>query len=317
MMLTHVLLCSLLVGPVTQPSPLLANLYEQQYGCRPTPATAEPGVLAELAKDDLSPVASEQVGSFFPAAPRWWPLFTNAQIGNAGYLKMQEQGIVPGVLLPENPLALLAPKNYLKYRQAAKDGAVMVQVLHTAHMSEFAAHASFATALGLRPLAALVVDGWSDYIPSAGNGAFLVDHRASAGYQGLPVPARINQLDGRFFYYANDVLPVGGGLSVLIDPPEAMSHAVANVDYPQLGLTWRYAGADFQSDQDGLHTSIAGYVLAMLTLFAVPVGVFYAAPWPDVLQLLGTSISWFWLFVGACLLALLILAALRRLRRDA
>ncbi|SHE39565.1 hypothetical protein SAMN02745117_00230 [Lampropedia hyalina DSM 16112] len=336
MILTHILLCSLILEPAPAPQPLLVQLYVQEYGCHPlrglpdkVPALDAPeqepsdgdGTAAPLpgrvAKLEVAQavVAMRDIGSYFPAEQRWWPLFTDRQAAQPIYRQMLGAGVKPGVLLPENPLEILKPSTYRFYYQAVQEGAIVVQPMRNHQFDHFAARASFASALGLRPLAALVVDGWSDNLLAAGKGAYLIDHRGSSGYGGLPVPARQHEVQGRYIYHASDTLPHGGGFAVVIDPQYWPDGGVGRVDYPELGLSWEYLNSDFHSRLEGLETSPMGHVLAMATLLSVPVGLFFATPWPNVLQWVGTSISWVSLVIGAGLLLLLILAALRRLRR--
>ncbi len=305
MSLVLLAVCGITLGPLPEAPPVLASFYSEQYGCTPE-------VRADFSGD---PVARVDLPSFFPAEHAWWPVFTEDQISSPGYRHLIDAGIKPGIMLPENSLDLLSPATFMRYRQAMRDGAVPVQAMSHASPDAYGAKATFAAAMGVRPLAALVTDGWSDNLLAQAPGSYLIDHRATAGYNGLPLPPRDNRLGDSHFYYANARAAHGGGYSIIINPV-ITDASVPGIRYPELGISWRYSDTTYQSTLDGLDTSLQGHLLAVGTLFSVPVGLIFARPMPDILSLIGTSVSWISVVIGGCLLLLLAIAALHRLRRP-
>jgi hypothetical protein len=167
MNLVYIVICGVTLGPLPPVPPTLERLYQQQYGCAPQ-HTQHP---------TDHPIAKENAGALFPALDSAWPIFTKEQIGGAIYLETLERGIKPGILLPNDQWEILRPSLYYRYKTAIQDGAIPVLEFQSATPSAFSAKASYAAAIGLSPLAALVTDGWSENALFLRAGTYLMDHR--------------------------------------------------------------------------------------------------------------------------------------------
>lgn len=304
MSLFYAAVCGIMLGPLAEVPATLADIYQTQYQCQPEQIEHYTGDV--IAPQDLS--------SYFPATSSWWPIYTQDQVGGASYRAMIEAGIKPGVIMPEKSFELVMPMTLLKFKRAMHDGAIPVMPMSHNNPNAYSARTTFATALGLSPLLTLVEDGWSDNMLALHAGSYLMDHRALTRYQGLPLPARENHMANSYFYYTNTQPANGGGYTVLINPSATMAKQASTIQYPHLGMSWSYADTAFSNSTHGLDTNLYGLVLTTGTLLAVPVGLIFAHPVPDLLSLLGASISWASLCIGALLLILLAIAALRRLR---
>lgn len=305
MSLSLISICGIILSPLTEPATSLSSLYESHYGCTPE--------IIEKYDGDL--VKPKNLTSYFPSKKTLWPIFTEEQIESQEYNKLIKTGVKPGIILPADSLSLLEPSKYFLYRNAMKNGAIPVLTMSTNNPKGYAARATFASAIGVRPLAALVEDGWSENLLALPVGSYLVDHRQTTENRSLPLPPRENQIGSSYFYFTDKSSALGGGYSIIINP-SSTEILKSDIQYPKLGISWDYGDSVYKSSLEGLETSFKGHLMAVVTLISVPIGLFFSRPWPDILVLLGTSLSWGSIFIGGSLMLLLSIAAVRRLRRS-
>jgi hypothetical protein len=106
-----------------------------------------------------------------------------------------------------------------------------------------------------------------------------------------------------YLYYASSNPAPGGGFSVVINP--SVAPKANEVKYPKLGMTWEFADHIYVSTPAGLKTGFLGYLTATALLFAVPTGLIFARPMPDILVLAGSALSWISFLIGIGLFLIL------------
>ena len=293
-------ICGVLVATTNLPDPTLQQFYQQYYHCTITPAKSA------LAAQIQTPQA---VTDFFPEPATWWPVFTVDQLQSDSFKQLIQQGIKPGIILPDQYFSVV---DYYRIKKAVNAGAIPVAFYRMRRSKYFAAKATFSTAIGLRPLAALVETGWDENLIAQPAGSYIVQ---SKGNDDLAVPARKIQYQHHYFYQALADSSQTSGYQVLINPPTDMS--VNNIEYPQLGISWHLGNVQYNSTPESVQTNLFGYFLLAMSTIVIPLDYIFSTHYPSLLSSFGSSISWISLLLGGLLLAILIISIIRRRKSNA
>ena len=293
-------ICGMLIATSNFPDTTLQQFYQQYYHCK-----------IERSYDETSThiQPAQAVAQLFPQPPTWWPVFTADQLKSDSFRLLIDQGIKPGVILPNEYFSLL---DYFRIKKAVNEGAIPVAIYQIKHSKYFAAKATFSTALGLRPLAAIIQTGWDENLISQPAGSYIVQNDETGS---LDLPARAIQHHQHYFYNATTNAGQSSGYQVIINPPADMP--VNNIEYPQLGISWRINGIDYQSTTERVKTNPFGYFLIAMSTAVIPLDYIFSAHYPSLLSTFGSSISWISLLLGGFLLFLLIISIIRRRRINA
>ena len=293
-------ICGMLIATSNFPDTTLQQFYQQYYHCK-----------IERSYDETSThiQPAQAVAQLFPQPPTWWPVFTADQLKSDSFRLLIDQGIKPGVILPNEYFSLL---DYFRIKKAVNKGAIPVAIYQMKHSKYFAAKATFSTALGLRPLAAIIQTGWDENLISQPAGSYIVQSDEEGD---LDLPARAIQHHQHYFYSATTNAGQSSGYQVIINPPADIP--VNNIEYPQLGISWRINGIDYQSTTERVKTNPFGYFLIAMSTMVIPLDYIFSAHYPSLLSTFGSSISWISLLLGGFLLFLLIISIIRRRRINA
>ena len=293
-------ICGMLIATSNFPDTTLQQFYQQYYHCK-----------IERSYDETSThiQPAQAVAQLFPQPPTWWPVFTADQLKSDSFRLLIDQGIKPGVILPNEYFSIL---DYFRIKKAVHEGAIPVAIYQMKHSKYFAAKATFSTALGLRPLAAIIQTGWDENLISQPAGSYIVQSDEEGD---LDLPARAIQHHQHYFYSATTDAVQSSGYQVIINPPTDMS--VNNIEYPHLGISWRINGTDYQSTPERVKTNLFGYFLIAMSTVVIPLDYIFSAHYPSLLSTFGSSISWISLLLGGFLLFLLIISIIRRRRINA
>ena len=293
-------ICGMLIATSNFPDTTLQQFYQQYYHCK-----------IERSYDETSThiQPAQAVAQLFPQPPTWWPVFTADQLKSDSFRLLIDQGIKPGVILPNEYFSLL---DYFRIKKAVNEGAIPVAIYQMKHSKYFAAKATFSTALGLRPLAAIIQTGWDENLISQPAGSYIVQSDEEGD---LDLPARAIQHHQHYFYSATTNAGQSSGYQVIINPPADIP--VNNIEYPQLGISWRINGIDYQSTTEKVKTNPFGYFLIAMSTVVIPLDYIFSAHYPSLLSTFGSSISWISLLLGGFLLFLLIISIIRRRRINA
>lgn len=293
-------ICGMLIATSNFPDTTLQQFYQQYYHCK-----------IERSYDETSTQIqpAQAVAQLFPQPPTWWPVFTADQLNSESFRLLTAQGIKPGVILPNEYFSVL---DYFRIKKAVNEGAIPVAIYQMKHSKYFAAKATFSTALGLRPLAAIIQTGWDENLISQPAGSYIVQSDEEGD---LDLPARAIQHHQHYFYSATTDAVQSSGYQVIINPPTDMS--VNNIEYPHLGISWRINGTDYQSTPERVNTNPFGYFLIAMSTVVIPLDYIFSAHYPSLLSTFGSSISWISLLLGGFLLFLLIISIIRRRRINA
>lgn len=293
-------ICGMLIATSNFPDTTLQQFYQQYYHCK-----------IERSYDETSThiQPAQAVAQLFPQPPTWWPVFTADQLKSDSFRLLIDQGIKPGVILPNEYFSLL---DYFRIKKAVNEGAIPVAIYQMKHSKYFAAKATFSTALGLRPLAAIIQTGWDENLISQPAGSYIVQSDEEGD---LDLPARAIQHHQHYFYNATTNAGQSSGYQVIINPPADIP--VNNIEYPQLGISWRINGIDYQSTTERVKTNPFGYFLIAMSTVVIPLDYIFSAHYPSLLSTFGSSISWISLLLGGFLLFLLIISIIRRRRINA
>ncbi len=294
-------ICSVLVSVQQMPDQALQQMYRNAYHCNISAQTQS------AAPTDIVQTA-DQINRYFPAENSWWPVFTLDQVNSKAFQNMLNQGIHPGVIIPKNNFSWGKYKN-AKY--AVNRGAIPVIEYQQTDPHYFAAKAIFATALGMRPLAAYVPTGWDPNIIMQPSGTYIIRHVSN---DQLPLPARPNQFSGHTFYNATVNTQTASGMQIIINPPESLD--TRDIQYPEFDISWKFYSVPFHSDAAGIHTGVMGYALIGLSLVNIPIDLILNSHYPNILTTLGSSISWVSLILGISLFIILIISIVKRVREN-
>ena len=288
-------ICGMLIATANFPDATLQQFYQQYYHCEIKPTTL---------KDSSQAQSPHAITRLFPQPPSWWPIFTADQLSSDSFKHMIQHGIKPGVILPDKYFSVL---DYIKIKEAVNQGAIPVVLYQIKHPKYFAAKATLSTALGLRPLAAFVETGWDENMIAQPAGSYIIqsDHSKS-----LNIPARQIQHHQHYFYQATIDPSQDEGYQVLINPPVDLP--LEHIQYPQLGISWKFNQINYQSTPEHVKTSLAGYVLIAASIVILPLDYIFSFSYPSLLSSFGSSISWVSLVLGGFLLLLLIISIIRR-----
>lgn len=293
-------ICGLLVSTTNFPDTTIQEFYQQYYHCSIQPAQNQVASQTELPRN---------IAALFPQPATWWPVFTSDQLESESFKRLIDKGIKPGVILPNEYFSAV---KYYKIKKAVDEGAIPVAFYQMQHSKYFAAKATFSTALGLRPLAALIETGWDENLISQPAGSYIIQ---SDSPNELRIPARKIQHHQHYFYQAIKDPSQASGYQVVINPPADMP--VNNIEYPHLGISWDINNIQYTSTADGVETNIFGYLLIALSTVVIPLDYVYSAQYPSLLSTFGSSISWISLLLGGGLLLILIISIIRRRRINA
>jgi len=293
-------ICGLLVSTTNFPDTTIQEFYQQYYHCSIQPAQNQVASQTELPRN---------IAALFPQPATWWPVFTSDQLESESFKRLIDKGIKPGVILPNEYFSTI---KYYKIKKAVDEGAIPVAFYQMQHSKYFAAKATFSTALGLRPLAALIETGWDENLISQPAGSYIIQ---SDSLNELRIPARKIQHHQHYFYQAIKDPSQASGYQVVINPPADMP--VNNIEYPHLGISWDINNIQYTSTADGVETNIFGYLLIALSTVVIPLDYVYSAQYPSLLSTFGSSISWISLLLGGGLLLILIISIIRRRRINA
>ena len=293
-------ICGMLIATSNFPDTTLQQFYQQYYHCK-----------IERSYDETSThiQPAQAVAQLFPQPPTWWPVFTADQLNSDSFRLLIDQGIKPGVILPNEYFSLL---DYFRIKKAVNEGAIPVAIYQIKHSKYFAAKATFSTALGLRPLSAIIQTGWDENLISQPAGSYIVQSDEEGD---LDLPAHAIQHHQHYFYNATTNAGQSSGYQVIINPPADIP--VNNIEYPQLGISWRINGIDYQSTTERVKTNPFGYFLIAMSTAVIPLDYIFSAHYPSLLSTFGSYISWISLLLGGFLLFLLIISIIRRRRINA
>lgn len=292
-------ICGILVATANFPDQTLQDFYQQYYHCK-----------IERRYDDSSTQiqSTQAIPHFFSKPPTWWPVFTSDQLQSESFKKLVEHGIKPGVILPNEYFSLI---DYIKIKKAVSEGAIPVAYYQMKQSRYFASKATFSTAIGLRPLVAFVQTGWDENIVSQPAGSYIIQSQDDD----LNIPAREIHRKQQYFYNATTDATLSSGYQVIINPPENM--CLNNIEYPQLGISWKIHNTKFQSTPERVKTTPSGYFLIVMSTVVIPLDYIFSARYPSLLSTFGSSISWISLLLGCTLLLILIMSIIRRRRINA
>ncbi|MCH7336910.1 hypothetical protein [Acinetobacter sp. NIPH 2699] len=293
-------ICGLLIATEHFPDTTLQQFYQQYYHCTIQPAKTD------LRSQIQSPQAVTQLFSY---PETWWPIFTADQLQSDSFKQLIEKGVKPGVILPDNYFSLI---EYYQIKKAVNAGAIPIALFQMHHSKYFASKATFSTALGLRPLAALIETGWDENLIAQPAGNYIIQ---SDDRNHLSIPARKIQHHQHYFYQASTDSSQTSGYQVLINPPIDMP--VTNIEYPQLGISWNLNKIKYTSTTTGVETNIFGYLMIVMSTIVIPLDYLLTSHFPSLLSSFGSSISWISLLLGGILLLLLNIAIIRRRRINA
>ncbi|WP_019383942.1 hypothetical protein [Acinetobacter venetianus] len=292
-------ICGILAATANFPDQTLQDFYQQYYHCK----------IERRYDDSLTQIQSTQaIPHFFSKPPTWWPVFTSDQLQSESFQKLVEHGIKPGVILPNEYFSLI---DYIRIKKAVSEGAIPVAYYQMKQSRYFASKATFSTAIGLRPLVAFVQTGWDENIISQPAGSYIIQSQDDD----LNIPARAIQRKQQYFYNATTDATLSSGYQVIINPPENMS--LNNIEYPQLGISWKIHNTKFQSTPERVKTTPSGYFLIVMSTVVIPLDYIFSARYPSLLSTFGSSISWISLLLGCTLLLILIMSIIRRRRINA
>ncbi|MCH7315393.1 hypothetical protein [Acinetobacter sp. ANC 3882] len=293
-------ICGVLVATSNIPDTTMQQFYQQYYHCKIETARTESTAQTQT---------PQTVAQLFPQPATWWPVFTSDQLDSDSFKQLIAQGIKPGVILPNEYFSAI---KYYRIKKAVNDGAIPVAFYQMSHAKYFAAKATFSTAIGLRPLAALIETGWDENLIAQPAGSYIIQ---SDSPNELRIPARQIQHHQHYFYQAITDPSQTSGYQVVINPPVGMP--LNTIEYPKLGISWDLNRTQFTSTTDGVETSLFGYILIVLSTVVIPLDYIYSAHYPSLLSTFGSSISWISLLLGGGLLLILIISIIRRRRINA
>lgn len=247
--LLHV--CGLIISINTLPDPVLSSYYQQYYQCELKEVDS---VQAEQSSDIT------QIPAHFPASRKLWPVFSLDQLQYETYQTMKNQGIKPGLIIPEN---FMKPSIYFQIKQEVSEGAIPILDLSSIEPKRFRGLATLATSAGLRPMAAYIQDGWNPNLKTLPAGLYIV--QANPGQ--LPLPARLIQSGQQQFYTAYPQTAFNG-TGIILNPQAPL--AESEIAYPELGISWTFLNTRFDSQLNRMHTNPLGYILLSAGIVILP-----------------------------------------------
>lgn len=294
--LLHV--CGLIISVNTLPDPVLSSYYQQYYQCEIKEVDS---VQAEQSSDIT------QIRAHFPASRKLWPVFSFDQLQYETYQTMKNQGIKPGLIIPEN---FMKPSIYFQIKQEVSDGAIPILDLSSIEPKRFRGLATLATSAGLRPMAAYIQDGWNPNLKTLPAGLYIIQ----ANHGQLPLPARLIQSGQQQFYTAYPQTAFNG-TGIILNPQTPLSEN--EIAYPELGISWTFLNTRFDSQMNRVHTNLLGYILLSAGIIILPLHLVLSTHYPNLLSFWGTSTSWASVFVIVILMLILLITMLwRRFKKS-
>jgi len=293
-------ICGMLISASHFPDATLQSFYQQYYHCQIERSAYETSTQIQSASS---------VSQLFPQTSTWWPIFTVDQLQSASFKNLIQNDIKPGIILPNEYFSIV---DYYKIKKAVSQGAIPIAVYQMKYSKYFAAKATFSTAIGLRPLAAIVETGWDENLIAQPAGNYIIQSDDS---NELNVPARMIQHRQQYFYQATTDVTQNSGYQIIVNPPVDIS--LNHIAYPHLGISWKLNHINYQSTTDGVETNIIGYIMMAISTVIIPLDYILSAPYPSLLSTFGSSISWISLLLGCGLLLILIISIIRRRRINA
>lgn len=300
MSLVSLSLCGILLLPTLNPSPTLEALYKDTYQCD-----------LERTEPNREAIPANQLYRYFPGEVKYWPVFTADRVPSNEFNAYLDQNIKPGIIVPLSSSKKFNFTTYKKLRAAVEKGAIVVVQGQAANRNELYSAATFASAVGLRPQVFLKNNHLDESLLSFEVGSYLINNESNSLH--LPVP------NGTHVIASSTVTPLGPqknygeGLQAVLNP-EFDPMIVESADYPPLGVEWTYAGSHFVSTPQGLETGPMGHAWVLVTLIAVPIGVFLAGDLPNFFAMGATTISYVSVVFGSLLIGLFIVAIFRSRR---
>lgn len=293
-MSTIIYACGLLISVNILPDPILSSYYQQYYNCP----------LRTVKPADLENYSNiYQIPEQFPTDKKLWPIFTVDQINSKIYKNMINQGIKPGLLVPPN---FMNPLVYFRVKQQIVRGAIPILDLSTVQPLRFNGLATLATSAGLRPMGAYVKEGWNPLLKALPDGLYIV--QANEGQ--IPLPARLIQTDKHQFYTSYTNSYGFSGTGIMLNPQTDISNA--DINYPKLGISWKFLNTRFNSQSDQIHTTAIGYFLLFAGIIILPLHLILSTHYPELLGFWGTSTSWLSVFLIIILMIILLATMLWR-----
>ncbi|ESK57383.1 MAG: hypothetical protein I8H98_11020 [Moraxellaceae bacterium] len=293
-------ICGMLIATSHFPDATLQEFYQQYYHCQIKRSSTDASTHVQSAS---------AVTQLFPQTSTWWPIFTVDQLQSESFKNLIEHGVKPGIILPNEYFSVL---NYYKIKKAVNEGAIPVAVYQMQHSKYFAAKATFSTAIGLRPLAAIIQTGWDENIIAQPAGSYLIQSENS---DELNIPARVIQHHQHYFYQATSDISQNTGYQIIVNPPIELS--LNNIQYPHFGISWTLNNTDYRSTPDQIETNLFGYLMIAISTVIIPLDYIFSTRYPSLLSTFGSSISWISLLLGCTLLLILIISIIRRRRINA
>ena len=293
-------ICGMLIATPHFPDATLQEFYQQYYHCQIERSSADASTQVQSAS---------AVPQLFPQTSTWWPIFTVDQLQSESFRNLIEHGVKPGIILPNEYFSVL---NYYKIKKAVNEGAIPIAVYQMKHSKYFAAKATFSTAIGLRPLAAIIQTGWDENIIAQPAGNYIIQPKNP---NELNIPARVIQHHQHYFYQATTDISQNAGYQIIVNPP--IDLPLDHIRYPHFGISWTLNNIDYRSTPDQVETNIFGYAMIAMSTVIIPLDYILSTRYPSLLSTFGSSISWISLLLGCTLLLSLIISIFRRRRINA
>jgi len=294
-MSTLIYVCGLLLSVSTLPDSTLSSYYQTYYDCPLRSANT-------LESKNVSSIY--QIPEHFPTERKLWPVFTVDQVHSKNFKQIMDQGIKPGLLIPEN---FMNPLIYFQLKRQINRGAIPLLDFSSVEPSRFNSLATLATSAGLRPMGAYVHDGWNPLLKTLPKGLYII--QANEGQ--IPLPALSIQSGQHLFYTAYSNSYGFNGTGILLNPEGNLSNE--DINYPVLGIGWKFLNVSFYSQPDRIHTSIAGHILLAAGLMILPLHLILSLHYPELLGFWGTSTSWLSVFMIIVLMIILVSTMLWRI----
>ncbi|MDP1539401.1 MAG: hypothetical protein Q8L72_01950 [Moraxellaceae bacterium] len=300
MSLISLSLCGILLQPSLTPAPMLEQVYEDTYGC-----------LLEVAEASPKAINPNQLYRYFPGDSKYWPVFTADHIPSKAFDSYIDSNVKPGIVIPLSSTKNFSFSTYKAFRSAVKRGAIVIVQGQTANQSELYSAATFALAVGLRPQLFLKNNHLEDSFLTYESGSYLFNNESNTLH--LPVPNGLHIVQEKTVIPLSSTKNYGSGLQAIVNP-SFDPQIVESIEYPPLGVEWTYAGSHFISSPEGLKTGPMGHAWTLITLIAVPIGVFLAGDLPNFFAMGATTISYVSVVFGSLLIGLFIIAIIRSRR---
>ncbi|MDP1539387.1 MAG: hypothetical protein Q8L72_01880 [Moraxellaceae bacterium] len=296
-------LCGVLLQPVLAPSPALEAIYRDSYGCN-----FESSSEGALNSTTVSPA---KLYRFFPGKPTYWPVFDPYHIDQENYNFYINAGIKPGIILPDSLTKNISIKEYRKIRGAIKDGAIVIVQGTTFNSKELYASATFASAIGLRPQLFLKNNHFDSSFNDFDSGSYIFNNEVYTHH--LPVPNGIHKVNNKHVIPMSTYKTYGHGMQVIRNPTFDPL-IVENIEYPPLGVEWKFAGSRFVSTPESLETSLVGHAWALFTMIAIPIGAYLTGELPSLFPVAANLASSFSVLFGLLLIIIFVFAIFRNRR---